>query len=181
MRYPVRGATATLTALAMILFLIPAPAMAGDDARLEGLVIGVDGRPASGYQVHLIDGDGQAVGTATTGNDGVYSFRDMAAGDYAMGIENTEGQIAPTAGPEVHLGQGELARRDVKLMSADAQTRNAALGANYGVGMWWAGLSPAAKVWTVVAVVAVTAITIAAFDSGSSNEPAASDYTPPTR
>lgn len=172
MRQPQRTLTAAATVAALLVLTFPGAAMADGSGRLEGLVVEVDGRPAPGYRVHLIDDGGDVRASAVAGDDGTYSFPDVPAGDYALGIENLEGQVAPLVGPAVSLDEGQLARRDVKLMSADAQTRNAALGANYGVGLWWAGLSPAAKVWTVVAIVAVTAITVAAFDSSDSEPPA---------
>ena len=49
-------------------------------------------------------------------------------------------------------------------MQADPAAVNAATGANYGLGTWWASLTPAAKAWTTVALIAVVAITWAAFD-----------------
>ena len=72
--------------------------------------------------------------------------------------------MAPVAAPPVRMGEGELARRDLKLMQADPSTISGAAGANYGLGTWWASLTPAAKAWTVVAIVAVVAITWAALD-----------------
>ena len=43
-------------------------------------------------------------------------------------------------------------------------------GANYGLGSWWAGLSPAGKSWTIVAIVAVIGITAAAVSSSDDDE-----------
>ena len=118
-------------------------------------MLGVDGRPAAEMRVHLIDGQGRDVAQAATSEDGLYSFKDLPSGEYSLGIENAEGQMAPVAAPPVRLGQGELARRDLKLMQADPAAVNAATAANYGMGTWWASLTPAAKAWTVVAIVAV--------------------------
>ena len=68
------------------------------------------------------------------------------------------------ASPPVRLAENELARRDLKMLQADTPTINQAAEANYGLGMWWSGLTPAAKTWTVVAIIVVAGITWAAFD-----------------
>ena len=164
MKSPFRNSAAAATIFALLVW-VASPALAGaEGARLEGLLLGVDGRPAAEMRVHLIDDQGRDLSQVATSDDGLYSFKDLPAGEYSLGIESAEGQMAPVAAPPVRLGQGELARRDLKLMESDPATVNAATGANYGMGTWWASLTPAAKAWTVVALVAVVAITWAAFD-----------------
>jgi hypothetical protein len=133
-------------------------------ARLEGLLLDADGRAAEGYTVHLINADGKDLAQADASEQGLYSFQDLPAGEYSLGIENREGQFAPVAAPAVKLGESELARRDLKLLRADNETMNMAAGTNYGLGMWWSGLTPAAKTWTFVAITVVAGITWAAFD-----------------
>ena len=101
MRPTVKSTAACVTILALMLWISPA-AIANDPVgRLEGLLVGVDGRPASGYTVHLIGEAGQQHSQSTADEQGLYSFRDLPAGNYALGIENTEGQIAPLAAPPV--------------------------------------------------------------------------------
>lgn len=164
MNSPFRTLSAVATIFALFAWVV-SPALArGDGARLEGLLLGVDGRPAADMRVHLIDDQGSDLAQADTSEDGIYSFKDLPAGDYSLGIENAEGQMAPVAAPPVHLGQGELARRDLKLMEGNATAQLNATEDNGGLGIWWASLSPAAKVWTGVAILAVGVITWSALD-----------------
>ena len=175
----VRSTVASLTVFALLLWIAPSPAMAsGDGARLEGLLVGVDGRPASDMTVHLIDGQGNDVAQVAVSDEGVYSFQQLAPGEYSLGIENAEGQMAPVMAPAVNLSDAQLARRDVKLMQANPGPMTAGITPNYGAGAWWAGLSTAAKAWTIVAIVAVVGITAAAL-SGSDDEAPTSPYVPP--
>jgi predicted alpha/beta hydrolase len=170
MRNRVEKSIASLAILAMLIWIAPVPALALDGgSRLEGLLLDTDGRAAQGYSVHLIDADGQALARAQASEQGTYSFKDLPAGQYSLGIENGEGQFAPVAAPAIELGKNELARRDLKLLQADGETMNMAMEANYGLGMWWSGLTPAAKTWTVVALVVVGGITWAAFDEDSAS------------
>lgn len=167
-----RQAIATISILALSSGLLPLAAAPAGAARLEGLVVGVDGRPAAGTQVHLIDAAGREVAHAAAGADGVYSFAGVEPGSYAMGLESSSGARAPVAAPAVRLGSGKLVRRDLKLVESDAATVDASARSSYGLGAWWAGLSPAAKVGTIIGLVAVIAITVAALDSD--DEPASS-------
>src|SRR6185295_6497427 len=109
-------------------------------------------------------GGGATVARAGTSDEGLYAFHDLPAGSYSLGIENPEGHMAPVAAPPVRLTQGGLARRDVKLLGADPGVRDAAGRDNYAVGMWWAGLSTPAKVWTIVGGLVIVGITVAAID-----------------
>ena len=113
MRSPFRNLAAVATVLALLTW-VASPALAdADGARLEGLLLGVDGRPATDMRVHLIDDEGRDLAQVATSDDGLYSFKDLPAGEYSLGIENAEGQMAPVAAPPVRVGQGELARRDL--------------------------------------------------------------------
>jgi hypothetical protein len=163
MRRSWRSLTAGLALLTLVVSWPPASAGSTlPGARLEGLLLGVDGRPADGYAVHLIDDEGAAVGRAVTDADGVYTFDGLEDGRYSMGIEGLEGRMAPVAAPPVRLRLGQLVRRDVKMVEAGPEGAESAAGGNYGLGMWWAGLSTPAKAWTVVGLVAIAAITLAA-------------------
>jgi len=140
---------------------------------LEGRILAVDGRAATGHTVVLVDAAGTPVARATTDAEGDYAFGSVPAGDYAVGVETPAGELAPMAAPPVRLGD-RPERRDLKLMQASSA--GAQLGADYGLGMWWAGLSPAGKTWVVVAVVAAVGLTYAALDDD--DEPAASPSDP---
>jgi hypothetical protein len=168
---------ASMTILALLLVLLPAPAVADvPGARLEGLLLDLDGRPAAGHRVHLIDERGAEVGRAAAAADGLYAFRDLPAGSYSLGIETGDGRMTPVAAPPVRIAAGQLARRDVKLVLGDESAIHRATGANYGIGMWWAGLSTAAKIWTIVGIVVVGSVTFAALDDD--DESAASKFLP---
>jgi len=158
-------AVAGSTMLALILTVTAAPAMAG--ARIEGLLVDVDGRAATGYRVHLIDGNGEDVSQASAGDGGIYSFKDLPAGRYSLGVENPEGRIAPVASPPVRLAQNELARRDIKLMPTTPEAREAVGAQNAEFGLFWAGLSPWAKTWSVIGVLVFLGVTISALSDES--------------
>ena len=71
-----RRSRKTLTAGLALLALVVSwmPAFAGSNvpgARLEGLLVGVDGRPAGGYAVHLIDAQGADIGRSVVTEDGI--------------------------------------------------------------------------------------------------------------
>ena len=126
--------------------------------------------------LHLIDAQGIGVGRSVSDRDGLYSFSELEAGSYSLGIEAPDGRMAPVAAPPVRLRGGELARRDVKLVQASPEGAQAATGGNYGLGMWWAGLSSSSKAWTVVGIVAIVAITVAALTDD--DDPPASQFQP---
>jgi len=159
-----RRIVAHLTLLILILAIVPTPTEAAGAARLEGVVLGVDGRAAGGHRVHLIDDTGHDVAQAMTGDEGVYRFRDLSSGAYVLGIENPEGLVAPVSAALIRLGNDELARRDVKLVQADQAQREMASNENGGFGVFWAGLSPGAKAWSVIGVFIILGITIEALD-----------------
>jgi hypothetical protein len=110
----------------------------------------------------LIDRQGEDVVQAVSDSEGVYSFRGLEAGRYSLGIELPRGLVAPVAAPPVELRGGRLARRDVKLLESGPEQAAVATGANYGFGLWWAGLSPSARAWTIVGMVAVAGVTVLA-------------------
>ena len=100
MRFTPKRLAASLTILAMLVWMVPAPVLAsGGSARLEGLLTGMDGRPADSMTVHLIDQRGQDVARVATTDEGLYSFKDLPAGEYSLGIESAEGKMTPVAAP----------------------------------------------------------------------------------
>ncbi len=162
-----RAAVSTLLVLALGLAQAPPRANAGS-ARLEGFLINVDGRAASGFRVHLIDSRGEDVAQATTSDRGVYAFRDLSAGTYSLGVENTEGRIAPVAAAGLRLGSDELARRDIKLMRVDDDAAgDTADQTAKGFGIFWAGLPPAVRAGSVVGVFVILGLTLSVADDES--------------
>lgn len=149
---------------------------AGPDTRIEGLVMDLDGRPADGYRVHLIDETGQDAAQSAIDETGTYRFQGLETGRYALALETPDGRFAAVEAAPVRVREGHLQRRDLKLVERDpAQPRDLTQPA-YGWGEWWAGLSGGAKAWTIVAMVAVVGITASAL---SSDETPASTFDVP--
>ena len=170
-----RNQLVAVVALPALLLLTLTPAGATGGARLDGRLIGIDGRPAAGMTMHLIDGDGIGIATSETDRDGFYGFGDLDAGDYALGVQTPEG-MTPVAASGVRLASNELARRDVQLRGAELGDHERAAQGNYGLGMWWAGLSTAAKIWTIVGGVIIIGVTAAALSDDDDDEPDASPF-----
>jgi hypothetical protein len=160
----VRAITSTLLTAAIVVWMLPVSASPGAMGRLEGQVLGIDGRPASGWQVHLVGGSGRATAQAEVDGAGLYSFRDVEPGDYSLGVVSPTGDAAIVAAPPVRLGAGELARRDIKMSESDPRTVNGVLAANPSLGAWWGERTLAAKIWTIIGIVAVVGVTAAAVD-----------------
>jgi hypothetical protein len=165
-----RSLVAAATLVAMLAGGLPISAAGG---RLEGLVVDLDGRPATDHRVHLIGSDGRPVASSRVSGEGRYTFPDLAAGEYALGVESPGGLVAPVAAPPVEVGADRLVRRDLRLVRADADAQAEAAGSSYGMGLWWAGLSPAAKAWVIVAIVVAAGITWTALDDDE--EPSSPD------
>ena len=161
-----RAAASTLLALLLAVPQAPSRASAGG-ARLEGFLIDVDGRAAAGFRVHLIDSLGDDVAQATTSGRGIYAFQQLPAGTYSLGIENIEGRIARVAAPGLRLGTDELARRDIKLMQANAAADTGTTAAPEGFLVYWAGLPPAVRASSVVGVFVILGLTLSKLDDES--------------
>jgi len=172
MNKTLRSTVARLTLISLLIVLAPVPAWSDPGgARIEGLLVDLDGRAATGYTVHLIDERGEGVARGTASESGIYSIGDLPRGEYSLAIESPDGLMAPVASPAVSLGNGQLARRDVKLMEGAPGQRDAAVAGNYSMGMWWAGLSTQARVWTIVGSVVILGVTIAALTSEDKASP----------
>ena len=175
MHRAIRSFIASTVVVALVCWALPSPvAAATNSARLEGQVVGIDGRPADGFQVHLIDSTGSEVARAETDRRGVYSFEEVEAGSYGLGVGDPDGQLAPVSGPPIDLDQGQLARRDLKLVQTDEPRRQDLSGINPSVGTWWAGLSTPAKTWTIVAIVVAAWFTYEALKGDDEPEQPAS-------
>ncbi len=164
----------SILSIVTLLVASTSPALAAsDDARLEGLVMSLDGRPATGYQVHLIDDSGAERGHAAVDEGGSYTLDGISPGRYAFALQTPDGRFAAVDAPPVRVRDGHLVRRDFKLVERDpADPANLAQPA-YGFGTWWAGLPVTGKVWTVVAVVVFLGFTAEAL---SSDETTASEF-----
>lgn len=174
MRTNLKSAVSYATIFALVVCCAPMGAFASQPgAQLEGLIIGTDGKAAVGSTIHLVDRDGE-VRQAQTDENGVYSFGDLPAGAYAVGIELPDGTVAPIASPPVRMKAGELARRDVKLLEADPSAVEQAAAANYSFGTWWAGLSGGAKAGVIIGFVLVGYGLVEAFsdDNDDTDTPA---------
>jgi len=136
------------TILTMLLWTTLAVA-AGGTGRLDGLVLGTDGKPAVGSTVHLIDGDGKSR-RAEVDVEGRYSLADVPAGSYSIGIETAAGQVGPVVAPPVRIDEGHLVRRDVKLANATPQLVDQAVQGNYSFGSWFSGLGTGAQAGVVL-------------------------------
>ena len=147
---------------------------AQSDTRLEGLVMGFDGRPAVGFRVHLIDDSGHDRAQADVDAAGTYKLDGVQPGRYALALEMPDGRFAAVDAPPLTVREGHLVRRDLKLVERDPADPVALAQPAYGFGAWWAGLGTGAKVWTVVAIVVIAVITAEAL---SSDETLASQFT----
>ena len=156
---------AALTALALLTAAAPAAAgIAG--GQLEGFLLDLDGRAASGFTLHLIDAEGRDVARSTTGEDGIYTFRELGTGSYSLGVEDPRGRMAIVDAPPIHLRGNSLARRDVRLMRSDPTAPGAAFAGNPSLGLWWAGLDPTVRGLTIVGGVILVLLTISALGNG---------------
>jgi len=166
----------SVTVFSIVLLLaasFPPVGAAQHDTRLEGLVLGFDGRPAEGFQVHLIDDSGNDRARAAVDAGGTYELAGVEPGSYSFAVETPDGRFAAVDAPALKVRSGHLVRRDLKLIDRDpADPANLAQPA-YGFGAWWAGLPAGAKVWTVVAIVVFAGITAEAL---SSDETIASQF-----
>ena len=158
------AAYTTLFALLLSVAGPPALAAGANGARLEGLVLGLDGRAAADHCIHLIDAEGEDIARSTVGEDGLYSFTGLDANHYSLGVELPDGTFSPVVAPPVRLGRGELARRDVKLLNSNSDMTDSALQANYGLGSWWSGLSAGGKSWTIIGVLVAAGLIYRALD-----------------
>ena len=116
---------------------------------MTGHLVGVDGRPAAGFQIVLVSAEGKSVDQTGTDSGGAYSFDQVSPGEYGIGIISPDGDVSPVLAAPTPVPSGEVVVRDIRLMTAgDSPVRLAP--ASGGLGVWWAGLSPGAKVWTVM-------------------------------
>lgn len=159
-----RKTLAVASTVAMLLSFFPTIAPAGEGARLEGLLVGVDGKPAAGYNVLLIGEEGEVLDRTEAAGDGIYRFSNLASGSYSLGLETPDGLAAPVMNGPTDVKSGQLVRMDIKLMRQDAVSADDSKKKPAGIRIWWAGLSRTAKTWTLVGVSVATVIIINALD-----------------
>ena len=149
----------------VILFLLGlaasvAPTTAGDPGRVEGLIVGPDGRPAVGFDVLLIDDTGDVVEHVAADADGQYRFKRVDAGAYDLALQSPEGHAAPVLAPATNVHAGELVRRDIRLVPSTTPVSFAPAGSGGGAGTWWAGLPAGAKVGIAIGGLVVLAVLV---------------------
>jgi hypothetical protein len=166
MRRKITAGMAPILATAILTFSSTLPARAG--ASLAGVILGLDGRAGAGHTIHLVDPLGASRARTIADERGVYRFADVEPGEYDLGVETPAGEFAPVAAATIRLAEAELARRDVKLLATREGTAGSPI--SYGLGVWWAGLGPAAKAWTIVGLVVATGLTIAALDDSDDDD-----------
>ena len=171
-----KSLAAYTTLFSLVLWVAPPPTLAagGGGARLEGLVVRLDGHAAAGHRIHLVGAAGEDLAQSAVGEEGLYSFAGLGAGQYSLGVEMPDGTLAPVAAPPVRLDDDELARRDLKLVTSDADTTSAALQANYGLGQWWNGLTTPGKAWTIMAIIVAASLVYEALDDETEASPVGS-------
>jgi hypothetical protein len=168
--------TATvLSILVLLVSTVPSLAGPGTDTRLEGRVLGLDGRPAAGYRVHLIDDAGDEAVLAAVDDEGAYRMHGVDAGRYSLALETPDGLFAAVDGPGVRVREGHLVQRDFKLLAQDPNAPGGPEYASTRFGTWWAGLDHGARAWTIVAIVVVAGVT---YEALSSDESPASETLP---
>ncbi len=102
--------------------LIAAASMVGqtDTASWRGVLRDSDGRPVAAAQIELL-GQRRSV-KASTGADGAFEFRDIAAGRYSLRVDR---QGAPVSGSEIEFSAG-IPRSDSLRLTANGVTVEAA-------------------------------------------------------
>lgn len=155
-----RPRRACAIATLMVFAISIAPIAAGDPGRVEGIVVGPDGRPAEGFDVLLIDDGGQVVERSAANADGQYRFATVREGEYDLAIASPEGQATPVLADGTRVRSGELVRRDIRLVPSTSAVAFAPAASGGGAGAWWAGLPAGAKVGIAVGGLVVLAVLI---------------------
>jgi hypothetical protein len=153
--------TVSLLVLAVVTFT-----QADPSGSIEGLLLGQDGRPADRFHVVLISSAGEELDDSDLNDQGMFRFETVPAGSYGLGVRSPEGQAAPVMAAPIQV-DGSNVVRNINLGTITAPATLAP--ASGGVGVWWAGLSPAAKVWAVTGGLVVVGLTFAILDDDDSD------------
>ncbi len=152
MRNPtLRPLTAVLTAAAIVALAGPV-SLAAAAGTVEGYLVHDDGRRADGWSAVLVDESGAVRHTALVGDDGTYSLTGIERGTYSLALKSPDGAYAPVASEPIELGSRSLLRRDLAVRPATEQAVQSAT-VDYGLAIWWVGLTKRAKVLTTLGVV----------------------------
>jgi len=148
---------------------------AGPSGSIEGLLLGQDGRPAARFHVVLISASGEELADAALNPHGLFRFDPVPTGSYGLGVRTVDGQAAPVMSVPIQV-DGRKVVRNIRLRTA--ATPASLAPASGGVGVWWAGLSPAAKVWAVTGGLMIVGLTFAIVDEDDAPESGEPPATP---
>ncbi|MDH3285876.1 MAG: carboxypeptidase-like regulatory domain-containing protein [Acidobacteriota bacterium] len=107
-----------LVALAAAFAMPHAAALPEDpalSAQMRGVLLGVDGTPASGYQIGLKSSAGDLFLAPPTGADGSFAITGLPTGSYTIVAFSPDGAEFPVMGPKVDLQPGQVERMEVRL------------------------------------------------------------------
>jgi hypothetical protein len=161
---------AGLLVLAVVSFTL-----AGPSGSIEGLLLGQDDRPADRFHVVLISASGEELAASALNPHGLFRFDPVPTGSYGLGVRSVDGQAAPVMSVPIEV-DGRKVVRNIRLRTATAPASLAP--ASGGVGVWWAGLSPAAEVWAATGGLMIVGLTFAAVDEDDDPGSGESPVTP---
>lgn len=173
MRASARRFVAAAGVLAMAMSASAVSIEAAATGGMAGRIVAVDGAPAAGYEVVLLDGAGDLVATAATSRSGGYAFEGVARGSYRLGVRDPQGRLAPVLGASTRVIEGASTRHDVRL-SQGAGPRLAP--AVYGSDSWWNRQTRNQKIFWVVGIAVGAAAVWAVVDSQTDDEAPASGF-----
>jgi len=157
------------TIFALLVWTLPLALAAEGTGRLDGLVLGTDGKPAVGSTVHLIDSSGKSRRAAVDA-DGKYSLPEVPVGAYSLGVETAAGEVGPVVAPPVRIDEGRLVRRDVKLAQATPLLVDRTIQGNYSFGSWFSGLGKGAQTGVVLGFLVAAYGAVELIDNDDNNE-----------
>jgi len=148
---------------ALAVFVLAVPVFGAAPGGMTGQLLGVDGRPADGYRIVLVSAEGEPVAGANTDPEGEYHIPQVAPGEYGIGVVSPAGEAAPVMAAPTRVGSGEQVVRNIRLMEAGSSPVQLA-PARGGLGVWWAGLTKPAKIWTVLGTLTAFGLIYSATD-----------------
>lgn len=176
-----RSLSAAAVLSGMLLTVSPAGAVTDPGTgRMEGRVRRPDGRPAAGYGVVLVDGQGGTAARAGTSKEGAFLFAALPAGAYQIEVVDGAGQVAPVAGPATTVPAGSTVRRDLKLVHVDGTGPFARRTFGPNADSWWDRRTRNQKILTIVGIAVGAGVVLAVANSLSDDdqEPQASASRP---
>lgn len=165
-----------ITACAASLSTLPAGAGSPGGA-IDGILLATGGEPASGWEVLLLNPEGDLVARSATTTAGSYEFTGLPAGRYRLGLRDEAGNVAPVAAPATVLATGACVRQDVRLApTTGARIAPAVYGAR--ADSWWSRQTRNQKILTVVGIVVGAGAVWAIYDAVTNDEKPASAHQP---